>query len=67
MGVMTPAEMKQKRALLGWTQTQLARALGVHKITVAKWETGAWPILTMTELAVNYLVLTNGRRRAKGV
>jgi len=32
--------MKRLRALLELTQPGLARALGVHPITVARWETG---------------------------
>ena len=28
------------RERLGWTQEDLARELGVHRVTVARWETG---------------------------
>lgn len=41
---MTPTELKQLRALLGWTQARLAQELGVHRNTVARWEMGLWPI-----------------------
>lgn len=38
----TPAGLKAARKTLGMTnQAQLADALGVHEITVAKWESGA--------------------------
>ena len=32
--------MKAARARLGFTQAQLAAELGVHAMTVSKWETG---------------------------
>jgi len=37
---MTPNAVRQLRARLGLTQTRFAALLGVHKITVAKWEGG---------------------------
>jgi DNA-binding transcriptional regulator YiaG len=36
----TQAEVRFLRKYEGWTQDELADRLGVHKITVAKWETG---------------------------
>lgn len=37
---MTPAEVLAIRSELGLTQVQLAQLLGVHPLTVSKWERG---------------------------
>ena len=37
---MTPAEVLAVRDRLGLNQTQLAQLLGVHPLTVSKWERG---------------------------
>jgi transcriptional regulator with XRE-family HTH domain len=38
---MKPAELKRIRTeLLGRTQEELAEDLGVHRVTIAKWEAG---------------------------
>jgi putative zinc finger/helix-turn-helix YgiT family protein len=39
-GLMTPAEIREKRRRLGLTQEQLANYLRVAKETVSRWETG---------------------------
>jgi repressor LexA len=33
-------ELRRLRERLGLTQEQLARELGVHRVSVARWETG---------------------------
>lgn len=38
---MTPDAVRTLRKRLGLTQSSFAALLGVHKITVAKWEGGA--------------------------
>lgn len=38
---MTPAEIQAVRGELKMTQAQLAQLLGVHVLTVSKWERGA--------------------------
>jgi len=38
---MTPSELKQLRGRLDFTQPELAEAIGVHPMTVSKWERGA--------------------------
>jgi len=35
-----PGALRRLRAGLALTQTQLAEELGVHRVTVARWETG---------------------------
>jgi len=37
---MTPAEIQPLREKLGLSQVQLAQLLGVHPLTVSKWERG---------------------------
>ncbi len=37
-----PARIKKLRKKLGLTQKELAARLGVHVITVTRWETGAF-------------------------
>ncbi len=37
---MTPGEVIGLRESLGWSQARLARALGVHRSTVLRWERG---------------------------
>jgi len=38
---MTPSAVKRLREQLGLTQPELAKEIGVHPITVSRWETGA--------------------------
>lgn len=37
---MTPDKFKRVRLALGLTQRELADQLGVHRVTVARWEVG---------------------------
>ena len=37
---MTPGRIRAIRLRLGWTQREMAEALGVHVMTVWKWEHG---------------------------
>ena len=37
---MTPSEIRQLRNALHMTQAQFAQLLGVHSLTVSKWERG---------------------------
>ena len=37
---MRPAELKKARTHLGFTQEQLAIELGVHRLSVIRWEAG---------------------------
>ena len=38
--VVNGTTLRQLRLARGWTQAQLAQYLGVHKITVSRWERG---------------------------
>jgi transcriptional regulator with XRE-family HTH domain len=38
--LVKPAEFVRIREALGLTQAELAEEIGVHRVTVARWETG---------------------------
>ena len=48
--------LRTLRTLAGLTQSGLAASLGVHRVTVTRWETGAVPIPQWVELALPRLV-----------
>jgi DNA-binding transcriptional regulator YiaG len=52
---MQPIELKQSRARLGLTQDQLATTLGVHRLSVSRWESGVHRIPNMLALAIRQL------------
>jgi DNA-binding transcriptional regulator YiaG len=49
----TPAEFKKLRMRLGWSQAALAKALGVQRNTVARWEMGMHPIPRMAVMLLD--------------
>ena len=55
---MRARELKAARARLGLSQEKLAKALGVHRVTVAGWENGASPVPKAIGLAVAHLLAT---------
>jgi DNA-binding XRE family transcriptional regulator len=52
---MKPIELKEVRARLGFTQEQLAIELGVHRLSVIRWEAGTHRIPPMLTLAIKQL------------
>lgn len=52
---MTGLELKEWRRKLGLTQEDLARRLGVIRLTVARWETGTRAIPSFLQLALEAL------------
>ncbi len=48
---MTIYEFREWRYRLGLSQTAAAELLGVHRVTLANWELGKYPIETQTRLA----------------
>jgi DNA-binding XRE family transcriptional regulator len=52
---MKPAELKEARVCLGLTQQQLAIELGVHRLSVIRWEAGRHEIPFMLDLALKQL------------
>jgi DNA-binding XRE family transcriptional regulator len=61
---MTPLELKQARARLGWTQQQLAAELNVCRFSVYRWETGIHQIPRILTLAMKEL---ERERASKGI
>jgi len=49
-------ELKLWRKKWGITQVELARELGTHQVTIARWETGARKIPFLLPLALEALV-----------
>ena len=61
---MTGKEVQRLRTRLGLKQTELAAQLGVHPITISKWETG---VHVIPEPAAKLLrLLTTMAKRGKG-
>jgi transcriptional regulator with XRE-family HTH domain len=58
--------MKRKRKQLGLTQLVLAEKIGMHRITIAKWEAGMVPIPKWMALLIDLLVKTEGKRTTNG-
>ena len=52
---MTRKQFRTLRGLLGLSQTNLAKELGVTLRTVARWERGEFPIPRIAELALRNL------------
>ncbi len=61
---MTPAQFKAARDALGLTQEQLAKAIGVERNTVSRWECGESPISIMVMLTMRLLTQTKQTRDA---
>lgn len=59
---MTPQELRRIRKNLSLTQEQLAERLGVTRVTIARWETGARRI---PELAARLVKRIETEIRAK--
>lgn len=63
MSPMRPPEVRALRRKLGLTGSRFAALLGVHPVTVRKWETGAQAISPM---AARLMRLLAEPRRRKG-
>jgi len=57
--------LKRRRAELGLSLTEMARALGVNRMTVYKWEHGKHAIPEPVALVLNHLKPTDIKRLAK--
>ncbi len=55
--------LKRLRKRLGWTQAELCEVLGVHIITISRWETNAQAVPKAVALAVQLLVEREKERK----
>ena len=53
---MTPNEVKHARRMLGITQAELGRAIGVNRSTVNRWEAGIHPVPEMAEKLIKMIL-----------
>jgi DNA-binding transcriptional regulator YiaG len=58
-------EVKRLRKRLGYTQGELAKVLGVHKLTVSAWEIGRRNISRPTEMALKSLPKNPQKQRQR--
>lgn len=63
---MTNDELKQWREKQGYSQATLAKALGVHVMTISKWERGIREIPPFLRLALRALELEGGEKNSQG-
>ena len=59
---MTPKKLKAWRKANGYTQETLAKALKVHRVTVAKWETGRTEMPRFLDLALDDISLKKKKK-----
>ena len=59
---MTPDDLKTWREKHGYTQVTLAQVLGVHEMTVSKWERGVREISPFLHLALEKLECKGGEK-----
>ena len=64
---VTPTAMRRLRKQLGLTQSRFATLVGVHLVTVKKWETGTLGMKPTTEKLIRLLVAQERQRLRKGV
>ena len=62
---MTGDELKEWRNRTGWSQGQLAKALGVIPVTISRWERGERQIPPFLSLALAYLELKGNKLKPK--
>ncbi len=62
---MKGEEIKALRLRLGLTQTELAAEIGVHQVTVARWETGGITPMPIVQQALADLDTRRSRVQAK--
>lgn len=53
---MTATQLRHLRERRDWSQERLAEAIGVHPMTVSKWERGVQPVPAMAAIAIRCLV-----------
>jgi putative zinc finger/helix-turn-helix YgiT family protein len=66
-GLLTPAEIRQNRDALGYTQQQLADYLRISMFTLSRWETGAQIQQRAMDALLRVFFQSNEARRILGV
>lgn len=64
--IMTPDSLKKWRKRNGYTQSQLAKLLGVIPLSVSRWELGVREIPSFLHLALECLEMKGGEGNSKG-
>ena len=64
---MHPDSLTAARVVLGLTQAELARVLGVNVRTPSRWETGATPIPSVVAKLVVAALMSSEVRRMLGI
>jgi transcriptional regulator with XRE-family HTH domain len=62
---MTKDDLKKWRRRNSYSQTKLAKALGVAVMTVSRWETGLRSIPVFLNLALNWLEHEGGKAKGR--
>ena len=69
---VTPSQVKEARALLGWTQGDLAARAGISSVTIARFETASRNTrkttieMLRTTLEAHGVVFSIGKPKLKG-
>jgi transcriptional regulator with XRE-family HTH domain len=63
---MTGAAFKKQRRALGLIQAKLAKRIGVHRITISKWEAGMVPVPPPIALLMRLLVEKEEAKKVNG-
>jgi len=62
---MTPTQVKALRRRLGLTQSRFADLVGVHVVTVKKWETGAQGMRATADRLIRLLLAQKAPERRR--
>jgi DNA-binding transcriptional regulator YiaG len=62
---VTGSEVREIRRALGMSQPEFAELVGVHAISVSKWETGAMGIRRTTEKLIRLLAASQRNRKER--
>jgi transcriptional regulator with XRE-family HTH domain len=63
---MNPEQLQEWRKQNGYSQSQLAKVLGVDVMTVSRWERGKWRIPPFLHLALRCLETEGGEQKKEG-
>jgi len=62
---MTPDKVRRARKALGLSQSKFAALLGVHLVTVKKWETGAQGMRATADRLIRLLLAQKAPERSR--